>query len=342
MVQKETGAPCSGLDIDVFRDNAPAGRIRTDRNGNYRLLLPEGVYSLFPHPGQKAAKFEKNSVSIRTGLERTTDLAAIAASIPESLEKSLAAYRSLRSYRNRTITEMRMIDRGKEHGGSIPFRFAFEYPNRLRLESASRSGRSEGILRISDGEKLLEFSGEHRSYTVRDAPEKLSSVELTFPWTSRISPMLGALVLLRGNTNREIFDDLGHPREIGSERLNGRRTTVVEFDKPAGSIPGLEILRLFPGMEPDTRISVRAWIDQKNHMIRKIEYDLDMDRITSDYDRAIKTEADKKHYRVIETHEDIDLNPEIPEKMFSTTPPPNTRRTERVAFRENGAESARE
>ena len=70
--------PFSGFELAAFRDDEPAGRVLTDAEGMYRLVLLPGAYTLKPGPGQGVEPFELSGLVVRAGEEATKDLIASA------------------------------------------------------------------------------------------------------------------------------------------------------------------------------------------------------------------------------------------------------------------------
>lgn len=76
VASEESGKPCENLDIDVFRDGKPAGRVKTGLSGKYEFPARSGMYTLKPHPGQDIRNLVPETVEISAGKRVNVKLAA--------------------------------------------------------------------------------------------------------------------------------------------------------------------------------------------------------------------------------------------------------------------------
>ena len=195
---------------------------------------------------------------------------------PEVLERSVARYKSLKGYRDTTVVQMRMVRPGMENQFDVPFLFAYQRPNRLRIESRN-APLGMGAALFIDGANLVQFNETWKQYTRKDAPDTISASILQ---GQTVGPAEGAFVpriLLSDEPLKTLLDGVERATEVGREDLDGVPVTVVELTKRAGSLPGSNSM-----FKKDAPVGLRLWIGSRDFLIRKMSYELDMGQMANE------------------------------------------------------------
>ena len=181
--------PKAELFLDINQNDKLVSSVKTDDTGQYHLKLVAGDYTLKVPGGQGVKKTEVTGITVNAGQETHTYLALLPIKLPEILEKTASAYKALHSYRDTTIIETKTVISGMDNQMNIPFLFAFEKPNKLRIASLEDSPLGKGTM-VSDGKKVFEYVGMWNQYMELEAPEIISDYKSRGPTTGMAESML--------------------------------------------------------------------------------------------------------------------------------------------------------
>ena len=310
----------SGCIIELYRGDQSAGSVTTDAQGTFKLKLLPGQYSIRPARGQGIEPPKEILYTVTAGKRTTADFALSITKLPLVLEKSAAVYKSTRSYSDTTIIEMHMVGPGADYRFSVPLLFAFERPNRLRLENASAGGLG-GIPPFSlvcDGDSIATYIGQLNQYTRAKAPSTITSSALQGIMGGFTDSMIDQAILLSDDPLKKYLADAEGMKVIGAEKLGAVSVTVVELMKPVSSLPASQMV---PSSKADTPIGVRLWIGNSDFLILKIAYELDMSRFAEDMPKEQRAALGMMKMEITESHKKIEMNPTFSDAIFSFVPP---------------------
>ncbi len=285
--------------------------------------LPEGLLESYADLGTLAGvlwpaldRLQSELVSrFNAGEQMVIDFAATPIKPPEELAMAAARYQSLRGYRDSTTMEIYQERPGEETKRTTPTWFAFERPNRFRLDT---KGHGHETAMVSDGLMLttyldVRWMEGQKQYTQKKAPEKATAADLR----SRMGGFGGGIylfpILMSDDPLKELMEDAEGVKKVGREKLDGTNVTVFELTVPVSSLEGAHI-PLRGGM--DEPINLRLWIGKKDHLIRQVAFEVDMAQMAKEMPEEQRQWMPKKMV-VTERHSAIEIDPAFPEDTFT-------------------------
>lgn len=305
----------AGITIEAYRDEHLITTFKTDPSGRYEVKFHQGDYVLKTRRGQGISSAEQLPISVRMGQEIQADLNVTTAELPEIFVKSMVLYKSLRGYKDTTTIYERNVKPGMDNRQTSPMLFAFEKPNRIRIENILES--TMGLEFFSSGEKMVTYMENWKQYTEEDAPDRLTSVNLRM-----IRSFVVKNIIMSDDPFNDLKIDIIEAKEVGSESLNGISTTIVEVTQSVSSLGA----SMAPGNAgEDMMIPVKMWIGNSDYLIRKVAYELDMEQIAkllSEQQRArMGSYFNGLTNSITETHTEIEIDPVFSGNDFTFIPP---------------------
>ena len=238
----------------------------------------------------------------------------------EVLEKSLALYNSLRSYRDTTIVEQHTVSQYGDNRLTFPMPFAFERPNRISIENKTLPFMKSAV--ISDGSMMVTFLENRKQYRQEEAPETIVFSDLDLHTMADI--MILPKIIASRDPLRELMEGVVEVAQVGEESLDGIPVTVIELTRPVGSLH-----TFFPPAGPwlDKPIKVRLWIGNEDFLVRQVAMEIDLEQMaeegymqSEDHPEAQAMLQGSTIY-ITERHTAIEVNPTFTEGVFSFNPP---------------------
>jgi len=308
--------PYPGLTIIAHDGEKIVSSAQADIQGRYKLMVPPGEYTIRLPRGQGIRSPDELVLTVSAGQESKADFAISMIEIPEILVRSMALYKSHRSYRDTTVVERRMVKPGMDNRMTSPVLFLFEKPNRIRNESIIEAPMGEIDL-FSNGEKMVSYMSRWKQYMEMDAPGVLTSADL-----QSIQSYVLKNIIISDNPLKDLKKNIEEVKVIGTEKLDGILSTIIELTQTASSLK----VSMVPGrVGEDMLIPVRLWIGSNDYLIRKVAYELDMEQIAmsmpeeqrarmGDYYKGLKMS-------ITEMHTEIEIDPVFSDKDFIFIPP---------------------
>ncbi len=154
------------------------------------------------------------------------------------LDRMSEAYRAADRYRDDAIVRIHYTRGEAEVDHELPFRVAFERPDRLRVECYDAQ-------LVSDGTSLHAAVGDVPGQVLVEPVESPLSLEQLFSdphLRSRLSegeagcPTQLPLLLADDTVSLILAESVGNPRIAGSDSIDGHACTKIEVDKPDGTL----------------------------------------------------------------------------------------------------------
>ncbi len=232
------------------------------------------------------------------------------------IEQSLAKYKSLRGYQDSTIIEIQMKLPGINNRITMPYLFAFDQPNRIRIETKFMPMSDMAI--ISDGDTLTNYMARLNQYTKVTAPETFGQME-----SNRANQFTGYFqnIILSPVPERELLEHVNELVELEQEEVDGIPVTVFEITQTIGSLTSSKLP--FP-VDLDKHIKIKLWIGNEDYLVRKIVYSLNLKNLDLEMPEEqilfMPTEMS-----LIEHHKSILINPTFTKDFFVFVPPENAK-----------------
>ena len=237
-------SPLAGVAIRV-EDKAGEARSGTMAgvDGHYRVRVFPDTYQvsvipgLIPRRGGQPVELispqevQPLEVVVEEGgqvQEMEADLVVTPIELPEELQRAAAAYQTLRGYRDTTIVEIHMVQSGSDNRITTPVLFAFERPNRVRLEIKATPMMGGTMRRVSDGKMLVTYLGRLNQYMKKEAPENLTSADMWSPG-GPVRGMIVQKIMVEDDPLNELIKGVVEVKEMGNENLGGIPVTVLEL-----------------------------------------------------------------------------------------------------------------
>jgi len=232
-----------------------------------------------------------------------------AATEHELLEQVAARYRALESYRDHSAMTLLHYSRGFEERTLETSRLTFRRPGRIRREAWSEQFIHQ--VAVIDGNVSTQYIQKYGQY-------------------------------MRGPVTSEIFDPSGDPGEVGPSivlgllvsddfmgAISGSGVAVEEGERiTADGTTLLEIRLRVPGDPPaddggppaHERHIVQLWIEEKELLVRRIEYWHDLYTVIA---RQLDEPGPPPQWwsRVTYEIDEIELDPVVEDDVFRFTPP---------------------
>lgn len=322
ITKAKSADPLAGLTMEVYQDNQLITSVKTDNDGNYGLKLLPGEYSISPKQGQQIKQPELNLLTLNAGEEIKNDLNLISVQLPDELKQAATVYKSLKGYQDSTTIEMRILMVGTKMETISPMFFAFERPNRISVKSGygMMSGKNEVV---SNGKIIVNYKEVFKQYTQKDAPQKLSFNDLRS--LAGLSDAFVQKVLLNENPQKKLMEGVEEVKQIGREKMGDIPVTVFELTRMASSFAG----EMVPSNTKDIPVKMRLWIGKKDFLIRKVEYEPDMEQFAEELPKEQQARMKGMKYFITEKHTHIKVNPEFSVDFFTYVPPEEANLVER-------------
>jgi len=283
----------------------------------YQVKLLPGEYTLKMRRGQGIKSAEELTITVSAGQKIQADLGVTPVDLPETFLRSMALYKSLKGYRDTITIHGRVVRPGMDNRNTSQHLFAIEKPNRIRIKNNTEP--SEGLDFYNDGTKMITYTDGMKQYRVEDAPAVLSESNLR---NLGFESTLISYFIMSKNPLKDLLEGVEEVKEVGSEILDGQKTTIIEISQLYSEFSG----RMFQGrfME-DFLIPVRLWIGSTDYLIRKLAYENDMELISmSMHEKERESMGDYYNGMKIsrsELHTGIEIDPVFSDKDFAFLPP---------------------
>jgi hypothetical protein len=299
VVTRDDGKPAAKLWLDVFRGEDPAGVMRTDERGRYRLHLPAGDYTIRPQRFAGVNVGEPSKVTV-ADKPVTADLRVTPLAVPPALARAIDAYAKLKTYRDTT----RVVITGETNAGAsvrheMALDFASERPGRVRI--ASDSPALSGLRLWSDGQAVNVTylgvrggAGGQGSAPIGGAVALHDFAELLKPVFRRdearlrtrgaggtgyfgVAGFAGNLLVqrlvMRGTPVEELVAHSSRIEERGGATVGEQGVTIVEIERNvAQTVPDQQFYSSRRG-EP---LVTRLWIADATGLILRTSFDMDL------------------------------------------------------------------
>ncbi len=318
--------PAAGLILEVYREDQLITSVKTNSDGKYSIKLLRGDYSIRPKQGQNMYQPEFKFITLDPGQEIKNDINLVSVKIPRELEKAADIYKSLKGYQDSTFLEIQVLIPGNKMESAFSIFFAFDSPNRFIADLETGNGR---FMSFSDGKKMTMYSGQLNQYIEEGAPQKVSIDDLE----RSLPPVYIQQVLLNEDPQKKLMEEIEEVKQTGIEKIGNIPVTVFELTKIAGSFAE----GMVPRTKQDIPVSVRLWVGKKDFLIRKVEYELDMEQFASELSVQQQAEMKGVKYNITEKHTHIKVNPEFSEGFFTFVPPKDAKLVETF---EDGSQQA--
>ncbi|MCE5252336.1 redoxin domain-containing protein [bacterium] len=302
-----------GFDFRIYQEKEWLGNVRADSTGRYTVMLPRGKYVLKPGSGHGFDPDYAMKITVKSGKTAVRDYSPKPLVLPDILKKSIAAYESLRSYRDTTLVSFDVIRPAGNIAQTVPFLFASERSNQYKIESPEQSFAGFASL-VCDGNYQIRCIGRWNQMMIQDAPAELSISNLQMPDRIVGGSMIVQLLAASDNPLDDFIKNIGTVSRVSEEMLDGKSTTVVELTIPCGSYSPALIPVTITG---DIPISFRVWIGNEDFLIRKASVRLDMEKLCEGLPESQRKEMKGIKVTMTDIHSDIVTNPVFPKGMFS-------------------------
>ena len=121
--------------------------------------------------------------------------------------------------------------------------------------------------------------------------------------------------------------DVRETKEFGQEVLNGTPVTVVDLVKPAGSFREAVNHR---DARKDMPVNVRLWIGNDDYLIRKVAYNLDLEKMADEAPPGIRTRYEGMNIAMTEIHTAVDIDPTFSSEIFTFVPSQDAKLVARI------------
>lgn len=232
------------------------------------------------------------------------------------LSEMRAVYRKASSYTDNSSVVFYAVSRVTGGEEEIPFTrssIAFSRPNRLHLAHTKNIGspQEEKYELASNGAIVRSFADElpdqiHEAIAPRElstenfVPEPALRREIL---ENSVENTVPQLALLLGSNDSEVFDGSANARMAKDRELDGKTYHRVEIPTPAGK-----------------RV---LWIDKQQHTLRRMELPIENQR------KQLNARNQFSELTVWVDFEDVTVNPELDDEMFTLAVPDSARRVRR-------------
>jgi uncharacterized protein (TIGR02145 family) len=319
ITKDKSADPLAGLKIEVYKEDQLITNVKTNDDGKYSIKLLPGEYSIRPKYLQKINQPVLKLLTLNAGKEIKNDINLISVETPKELEQAAAIYKSLKGYQDSTILEMRMVMVGNKMESSSPIFFAFERPNRFIADSKIAYG---SVKSVCDGEKLTVYSGQFNQYTMKTSPQKLSFDDLN----RSLSDAYVQKILLNEDPQKKLMEGVEEVNQIGIEKIENIPVIVFELTRLLSSFSG----GMVPGNTKDISVKMRLWVGIKDFLIRKVDYEIDMEPFAEELPKEQQAQLKGMKYFITEKHTHIKINPEFSEEFFAFVPPKEANLVENI------------
>lgn len=303
----------ANVPIAAYQGSDYIARIRSDENGRYNLMLPPGNYALKPYAVES---FEHDSITVIAGQEHIFNLALRPIKFPNIVKKCIATYKSLQGYGDKTTMVMNMIKDNKDNKRTTQLLFSFARPNRFRYENITDVSK-EKMVGVSDGKVFTNYIGMFGQYIQKDAPAVLTYDALKASMRIFLGNTLVQKLVMSEDPAKELLEFVEKVNITKSQNMNGVPVTIIDLTLPVSSIDPRMIP---PKSRVDTPVTMRVWIGERDFLIRKVTYKLNMDLITRGLPDERGAMFKDMKMEVIETHSFVKLNPNFSDKIFTFVP----------------------
>ncbi len=330
IITKDKSAdPAAGLILEVYKEDQLITSVKTNNDGKYSLKLLQGEYSIRPKQGQNIYQPEFKFITLDPGQEIKNDINLVSVKIPRELEKAADIYKSLKGYQDSTFFEMQILIPGNKMESAFPIFFAFDSPNRFIADLETGNGNFKSV---SDGNKMTMYSGRLNQYIEEDAPQKLSFDDIE----NSLPGVYIQKVLLNEDPYKKFFEGIEEVKQTGIEKIGNIPVTVFELTRLAGSFAE----GMIPRTTKDIPVIVRLWVGKRDFLVRKVEYELDMEQFAKELPVEQQERMKGVKYYITEKHTHIKLNPEFSEEFFTFVPPKDAKLVENFEDQSQQAEES--
>jgi peroxiredoxin len=113
---------------------------------------------------------------------------------------------------------------------------------------------------------------------------------------------------------------------IDAEKIENIQVPVFELTRLASSLGG----GMIPSKNKDILVKMRLWVGKKDFLIRKVEFELDMEQFAEELSKEQQALVKGMKYFISERHTHIKLNPEFSEEFFAFVPPKEANLVENI------------
>jgi len=312
-----------GFEFGIYRDDELFTTVRTDYNGHYVVILPEGKYSLIPKPFQGVLLKTVKNIEVKAKKETIAGFRPEPMKLPAIVEKSAGVYKNLTGYRDSMYVEVCATSDITGITETLPFSFTFERPNKLRFESDVESSFGNHSL-YCNGSKMILYNKQKNSYMTTEAPETLDTTTIQVPVWQMTGTMIDLHFILSDNPLNTLLKNVESIQDAGSETLNGESVSVIDIIKPSNKMAPARTLPIqsVPYIPlSDSSQPIRMWIGKKDYLIKKLSFTLDMDTISENVPANLLPPVTPGKTIITVTHGKIELNPVVDTAKFAFKTP---------------------
>ena len=319
------GSSPAGLIVEAYRDDHLITTMKTDPMGRYEVQILPGKYKVKVRRGQGIKSSEEMMLEVSEGQESRADLTTTLVELPEIFLRSMALYKSLKGYRDTITVSGCVVKPDMENGNTSKYMFAFEKPNRIRIEEISES--PIGFDMFCNGEKMVTYTKGWKQYKKVEAPQVITTANFR---NLGFGSFIVDHIILSDDPLRDLMKGVEGVREVGGEILDGRPTAIIEISQLASVSYGMMFQDRY---KEDFLIPIRLWIGTHDHLIRKIARETDMDmNVTHMTEKEQSSMGD--HFKgmktsTIELHSAIEIDPVFSDRDFTFVPPEGSELVER-------------
>ncbi|MFC1574358.1 redoxin domain-containing protein, partial [Candidatus Latescibacterota bacterium] len=310
----------------IYQENELFRYVKTDSDGRYRVPLPKGTYQLKPKSRQGVETNTIKKVTVRAGKEMVADFIPEPVKLPKVIEKAAGVYKNLKSYRDSTIIEVQTVTGTTKKVEILPYALAFRQPNLFRFESNKKSSL-DNLSLYSDGKAMTIYKIKDNTYMQMPPPEKFAVTAIQTPVWHMTGSMIDLHFILSDNPLAMLLRNVDTLTEVGKEKLDGTTVSVIEITKPVTSMAPESILPIVTNYglpAGDMPVTIRMWIGEKDYLIRKLSFSLDIDKLSESLPIPVRSTLSGTAQVTI-THRAIEMNPSLTDAAFALKIPSGAR-----------------
>lgn len=306
----------------IYRGDELFRCVKTDSDGRYSVPLLKGRYTLKPKSRQGVETDTMKKINVTAGEETFADITPKPMKLPKVFEKAAEVYKNLTSYRDSTIIEVQTVTGTTKKAEILPYALAFKRPNLFRFES-NKNSSLDNISLYSDGKTLTVYKIKDNMYMQMPPPEKVTVTAIQTPIWQLAGSMIDLHFILSDNPLGMLLRNVDTLTEVGKEKLDGITVSVIEITKPVTSMTTERVLPIVTNFglpAGDMPVTIRMWIGEKDYLIRKLAFTLDMDKLSESLPVPVRSTLSGTAQVTI-THNEIEMNPSLTDAAFAVKLP---------------------
>ncbi|MBM4079537.1 MAG: DUF2092 domain-containing protein [Planctomycetes bacterium] len=242
---------------------------------------------------------------------------------------------------------------GMDMNMEMPGTFAFERPNKLRMEMKMPFIQSQSVT-ASNGSKMWSYMGMLKQYTEEDAPPSLDATSIastmSFGAAANATSFHVYSLLLTSDPQKELAQAKESLKLEGAEDLGGKATHVLTWqqampmpDKMPANMPmpvPFDLTKL-----KGITIPAKAWIGKDDFLIHQMTMDMgpmmramaetipkDSPQMPAQQAEMMRGMFQQMQVTMTFVHSNIKVNQPIPAETFTFTPPADAKLVKEFDF----------